>query len=654
MYINSDIQKKTIDDLLQKHARHHKERIEGGVARAAALWVKEDGNEDDFYHFCLEQFIGDQKLLEQLFERFDKIAESFDGHFTFISQTLREKIDLDIGPIAPIDKILGEYDPSLHLTDDLFANKVAFIIILNFPQYSLSEKQKLGESWDDKQWGFARMGELFISRVPAELNNRLSQVQTRAETYIAEYNIQMGLLIDREYKTLFPDDLKLITHWGLRDELKSCYGYDDRLPQQEIIYEVMKRIITQEIPTKIINNSKIKWNPYDNTVLIDGRSKTSTAEPDLRYQHIINIFGVMQKIDSFFPAYPTFIRRKFELQRELTESDVENLFRPCLESDQFAKVGRLISRKLGRNLRPFDIWYNGFKSHDVIPEAELDKKVSARYKDKDSFAGDMNNILVKLGFSKEKAAAITPFIEVDAARGAGHAWGTEMKKGMSRLRTRVPPGGMDYKGYNIAIHEFGHTVEQTISVNDVDYHMIRGVPMSACSEAFAFIFQNRDLELLGLSDAKSDENANHLMALDRYWGVCEIIGVALLEMKIWNWMYENREASAGDLKKATIEIAKEIWNKYYAAIFGTKDEIILAVYSHMVFHPLYLAEYPLGHLMEFQFEQFVKDKNIGIEMERICSIGNIIPRIWMKKALGTEISPQPILSAVTRALDAIE
>ena len=34
-----------------------------------------------------------------------------------------------------------------------------------------------------------------------------------------------------------------------------------------------------------------------------------------------------------------------------------------------------------------------------------------------------------------------------------------MKGQRSRLRTRIPSQGMDYKGYNIAIHEFGHNVE---------------------------------------------------------------------------------------------------------------------------------------------------------------------------------------------------
>lgn len=57
---------------------------------------------------------------------------------------------------------------------------------------------------------------------------------------------------------------------------------------------------------------------------------------------------------------------------------------------------------------------------------------------------------------------------------------------------------MDYKGYNIAVHEFGHNVEQTITMNNVDSYMLNGVPNTSFTEAVAFLFQKRDLELLGL------------------------------------------------------------------------------------------------------------------------------------------------------------
>ena len=139
---------------------------------------------------------------------------------------------------------------------------------------------------------------------------------------------------------------------------------------------------------------------------------------------------------------------------------------------------------------------------------------------------------------------------------------------------------MDYKGYNIAIHEFGHNVEQTISLHDVDYYLLNGVPNTGFTEALAFVFQKQDLALLGLSQA--DPLHEHMLALDDLWGAYEIMGVSLVDMNVWKWMYEHPDASADELKQAVKEIAIDVWNQYFAEVFGIKDQTILAIYSHMI------------------------------------------------------------------------
>ena len=84
-----------------------------------------------------------------------------------------------------------------------------------------------------------------------------------------------------------------------------------------------------------------------------------------------------------------------------------------------------------------------------------------------------------------------------------------------------------------------------------------------------------------------------------------------------------------------------------------QDEIILGIYSHMIAYPLYLAEYPLGHVMQFQFNNYLEGKNLGAEVERMCATGDIIPQQWMKQAVGAEISVQPMLDAAEQALNKI-
>ena len=105
--------------------------------------------------------------------------------------------------------------------------------------------------------------------------------------------------------------------------------------------------------------------------------------------------------------------------------------------------------------------------------------------------------LRNLGFSAEEAQFLADHIVVEGARGSGHAWECVGRTEPARLRTRIGAGGMDYKGYNIAVHEFGHNVEQVTDLYHMDYYPLFGVPNTAATEAMAFLFQVRDLQLLG-------------------------------------------------------------------------------------------------------------------------------------------------------------
>src|SRR6185295_18484389 len=120
-----------------------------------------------------------------------------------------------------------------------------------------------------------------------------------------------------------------------------------------------------------------------------------------------------------------------------------------------------------------------------------------KYPTADAYAADMPSLLQKLGFTPDRAAYLASKIKVDASRGAGHAMQALRRGDFPRLRTRIEAGGMDFKGYNVAVHELGHNVEQVVSLYDVDHTLLAGVPNTAFTEALAFVFQARDLELLG-------------------------------------------------------------------------------------------------------------------------------------------------------------
>jgi hypothetical protein len=182
--------------------------------------------------------------------------------------------------------------------------------------------------------------------------------------------------------------------------------------------------------------------------------------------------------------------------------------------------------------------------------------------------------------------------------------------------------------------------------------LLRGVPNTAFTEGFAFVFQSRDLALLGFT--KKDANAEALNAIDVFWSTYEIAGVGLIDMRVWRWLYEHPDATPALLKDAVIRIAKEVWNEYYAPVFGVKDTPLLAIYSHMIDAGMYTPDYSLGHIISFQVEEYMKSRSLAAEMERMCKIGAVSPDLWMRTAVGASISTTPLLEATEKGLLALE
>ncbi len=651
MPITEAVIKKTIDALIAQHDQHLQFRIERGVNQAGRLWRNSDGSHDDFTVFCKENFVATDEELKIVLDKIMTNFEILNGNMLRIKKDLMRPLHLDMGAMHPVDMMFGSYEPGAHLREDFFNNKIAFYVALNFPFYSLDEKTELGPGWSRMEWAKARIGDYYTSRVPAHLIQEASATETQSDNYIAEYNIFMGKLVNDEGVSMFPENLRLITHWGLRDELKSNYADENGLEKQQMIYAVMKRIIDQSIPQEVINKNTHTWNPFTNTLYKDNQNVTFKHEPDTRYEHLLNNFHSNKKLDPYYPNYPTYIRRQFELSMEFPQEDVRKLFTDFISSPQVKEVAELISQRLGRPLQPFDIWYNGFKPRGTFTEEQLNKIVGQKYPNVQAFQDGLEPMLLKLGFSKEKAAYLVSNIKVEGSRGAGHAYGSQIKDDKVLLRTRIGENGMDYKGYNIAVHEFGHNVEQVITLHDVDYYSLNRVPNTAFTEALAFIFQKRDLELLGLQE--KDPLKEHMEALANFWSCYEIMGVSLVDMKAWEWMYANPDATPAQLKNAVISIAREIWNEFYAPVFGTRDESILSIYSHMIASPLYLSNYPLGHLIDFQIEQYIKGRDFASEVQRMFQLGSLVPQEWMRQAVGMELSIEPTLMAASKAIKAL-
>ena len=656
-----DAAPKLTHELVARHGESQRARLTRGLSQVAQLWRAEDGDQASFEEFVRTNFAGDQVTLDTLFNRFEHLQEQLDGHLHEINREFSQQLDLEAGAVLPFDEMFGGYDPAAHVLDDFFQNKLAFVVLLNFPLTTLDERLQDGATWSRRQWAEVRLAQRFAKRIPAKVNLAYAAASAKAGQYIANYNIWTHHLLDAQGRRLFPAGQRLLSHWNLRDEIKADYADTQTgLAKQRMLQQVMERIVTQTIPAAVVDNPGVDWNPMTNVVTpaavqdadpgaVKPAPSGDAPEPNTRYATLAMMFAAAREVDPYSPTARTQLDRQFNEELEIPEARVQAMLQQVLTSPLVEQTARLIESRLGRPLEPFDLWYNGFRPGSQYSETQLDALVAGKYPTAAAYQQDIPNLLRKLGFPAGRAAYVAANIMVDPARGSGHAMGAAMRTAKVHLRTRVGKTGMNYKGFNIAVHEMGHNVEQTFSLNEVDHTLLQGVPNNAFTEALAFVFQGHDLELLGLPapDARSTAEKT----LNEFWSAYEIAGVALVDIGVWHWMYDHPAATPAELDAATVRIARETWNRYYAPVFHQNDVVLLGIYSHMIELPLYLPNYLIGSFIANQVEEQMQlAGGIGPEFERIAKMGRVTPDLWMIHATGKPVGPEALLTAAQKAL----
>jgi len=215
---------KLTQELTARYGESQKVRLTRGLSQVAQLWRAEDGNQAVFEEFVRTNFAGDPAALDTLFNRFEHLQEQLDGHLHEINREFTQQLDLDVGPVLPFDELFGGYDPAAHVLDDFFQNKLAFVVLLNFPLTTLDERLQAGATWSRRQWAEVRLAERFAKRIPANVNLDYAAASAKAGQYIANYNIWTHHLLDTQGRRLFPAGQRLLSHWNLRDEIKADYA----------------------------------------------------------------------------------------------------------------------------------------------------------------------------------------------------------------------------------------------------------------------------------------------------------------------------------------------------------------------------------------------------------------------------------------------
>src|SRR4051794_40592184 len=217
----------TIARLLARHGPEQADRIRRGVEQVAGRWWPEDGGDEDFAAFCESHFLAASEELTANFRRLERALEQIDGHLHEVRRELTWPIDVDTGPLGTADRLLANLDLTAHVNEDLFRTKVAFLALLNFPVHTLTERLGEGPGWDRETWARSRLMNRFVLRVPATVQQEITRVTTAAEEYISSYNLRLDRLVTSAGERPFREGLRLISHWGLRDELSSYYSDPD-------------------------------------------------------------------------------------------------------------------------------------------------------------------------------------------------------------------------------------------------------------------------------------------------------------------------------------------------------------------------------------------------------------------------------------------
>src|SRR5437660_5607058 len=355
----NDSMMKLQTELLAKYGEAQKSRIRTGLHQVVEFWRPEDGDAGVFESFVRSNFAGDQPSLDTMFDRFQRLLEQLDGHMHEISREFQQQQDLDLGPMRPYDEIFGGYDPSAHVIDDFFRNKLAFAVLLNFPLTTLEERINLGPKWTRRQWAETRLAERFSKRIPAEVNLAIAQAGSDAANYIASYNIWMYHLVDDQGQRLFPPKMRLLSHWNLRDEIKADYAdAQNGLAKQRTIQQVMERIVSQSIPQVVVDNPHVDWNPFTNQVNpaathdsdTPARAEltiTNTPEPDTRYATLMKTYRASRMADPYSPTAPTLIDRRFNEDREIPEERLQAMLEQVPTSPLVPQGAKLSQTPLG-------------------------------------------------------------------------------------------------------------------------------------------------------------------------------------------------------------------------------------------------------------------------------------------------------------------
>ena len=287
-----------------------------------------------------------------------------------------------------------------------------------------------------------------------------------------------------------------------------------------MILKVMERIVRQEIPAAVDRQPRARRGVPRPTR--SGRpaprERVAAAPPPASRTRatrtLLDVFHAVREVDPYSPTAPTFIARRFELDRQIPETEVEALLESVLD---LAGGRRTWRRRIADAPRPAA----GAVRHLVhrLQVEERPLRGGAR-RDRPRQVPDGRGVP-----GRSARAPARPRLH---RREGGMARRADRRR--SRRAARVtrwaPCGARTRRTCARAIPARRHGLQGLqhrdprarpqrraglLARTEIDHWFLSGVPNNAFTEALAFVFQERDLELLGLgapgTDARRERGA---------------------------------------------------------------------------------------------------------------------------------------------------
>jgi hypothetical protein len=636
------------DSLLAIHGEGMEDLIYRGTGMVASLWHESDGSVADFVEFCTANFMSESER-EQNLELVIENLKILQGYSSIIRSRFTEYSSFTDRDEMPPDRFFRDAIPST----DPWKSKLAFFLQLNYPNINPKEVIEQGAMWDRQTWAKARIGDWYAFRRPDDFQVPYREEASRFNRHISAYFLRMGQLISDGKPSPFPVDFLLNCHHGLRDNIKEDYTRENGFERQWLTGQVIERIVKGDIPAEFLADENTWWDPVRQELyrMEQGNLQPVAFTPEglKRYEGFNWSVRNRQAEDQLYDDGSSALERTFR-RSQLSLEQVEDMLRAMLGSPEFKQAGELVSQELGRPLQPFDIWYSGFQAQSRYPANTLDSIVRARYQKPKDLQRDLPTIFRRLGFSENEADWLGNSIEIRPVISGGYSNRPPLPGYPASFTAAFPENGLDYKGFRIAMHELGHVTEMLYSMREADYSILEGVPTGAITEGMAEYLAYRNITALGL-DEGSPEEVRHLQALASFWYNVDMGGQALAEIETWKWMTANPDAGPEQVREAMLEISSSVWNEYFAPVFGIRDQHILSIYNHMITGSLYLFNYFVGNVVMFQLYEGFQNEALEIGLARACAEGNTLPDLWMNRAVGENISIQPLLKATGTAVE---